>query len=140
MVFHSSVIMSDIVAKLMMVLLANFVDKFHYEQTTFAKRMSVWTYLSLLKKREPSVSNGSLILLECKWCGTQSCCSAARDTYHLLVLTTARAVLIVDVSLRIVDSFVVSLLDKLFLSVCRGDDNITYAVSVVTATSTVSVV
>ena len=56
MVIHSSVIMSDMVAKLMMVLLANFVDKFHYEQTLFAKRMSVWTYLSLLKKREPSVS------------------------------------------------------------------------------------
>ena len=63
MVFHSVVIMSDMVAKLMVVLLANSVDKFYYEQTKFAKRMSVWTYLSLLKKREPSVSNGSLILL-----------------------------------------------------------------------------
>ena len=32
-----------------------FVVELH-EQTLFAKRMSIWTYLSLLKKREPSVS------------------------------------------------------------------------------------
>lgn len=66
MVFHSSVIMSNIVAKLMVILLANFVGSLHYEQTVFAKRMSVWIYLSLLKKREPSVSTVPLF----SWSGS----------------------------------------------------------------------
>ena len=50
-------------------------------------------------------------------------------THHLLVLTAARAVLVVDVSLHIVDSLVPSVLYKPVLSVCRRDDVFTCCAS-----------
>lgn len=116
------------------------VSSLHYEQTTFAKhfccqmvvevfcRQFFTSTTSLTFKEKGTVGKyGSLIQLE--WCCGQC--------LLLPVFVTTSAFLVVDVSLHIVDSLVVSLLDKLLLSVCRGDDDITLSGIVVVTTSTV---